>query len=98
MAPRLYPALSGPWVFTRVVPNHALFLAEITSVIDAMLARPSHPKHRTTVQEVYDHLTENLKVTVSFSAVSAYVRERRKYRTSQNRGEAIEPSDADGKG
>jgi hypothetical protein len=39
----------------------------------------------------------NLKVTVSFSAVSAYVRARRKYRTSQNSDEAVEPSESDGK-
>ncbi len=68
------------------------------AVIDAMLARPSRPRHRTTIQEVYDHLTQNLKVTVSFSAVSAYVRARRKHGASQNSGEAVERSEPDGNG
>jgi hypothetical protein len=54
------------------------------TVIDTMLARPPHPKHRTTIQAVHNHLTKNLKIKVSFSAVSAYVRERRRVLAGQD--------------
>lgn len=47
---------------------------ELTGMIDV---RPGH--QRTMIQQVHDHLTKTLHLDVSFSAVSSYVRSRRKH-------------------
>jgi hypothetical protein len=49
------------------------------TVIDTLLTEPRPGHQRTTIQQVHDHLTKTLHLDVSFSAVSAYVRSRRKH-------------------
>ncbi|WP_344613914.1 hypothetical protein [Dactylosporangium salmoneum] len=44
-----------------------------------MLTEPPPGHQRTTIQQVHDHLTNTLQLNVSISAVSAYVRSRRKH-------------------
>jgi predicted transcriptional regulator len=44
-----------------------------------MLTEPRPGHQRSTIQQVHDHLTKTLLLDVSFSAVSAYVRSRRKH-------------------
>ena len=65
------------------LPRRGFRLDQYQDVVDEMLARPTDPKHRTTIPDVFDHVTKNLQLNVSFSAVSAYVRARRKYRAPQ---------------
>jgi hypothetical protein len=50
-----------------------------------MLVEPRPRQQRTTIQEIYDHVTQSLHLDVSFSAVSAYVRSRREHLTDRAR-------------
>jgi hypothetical protein len=69
----------------RPIARRGSRLDQHRAVIDAMLVEPRPRQQRTTIQEIYDHVTQSLHLDVSFSAVSAYVRSRREHLTDRAR-------------
>jgi TniQ len=63
----------------KPLPRRGSRLDRHQAVIDAMLTKPRLRRGRATIQQIHDHLTNDLGLDISYSTVRIYVHARREH-------------------
>lgn len=73
----------------KPLPNRGSRLDQHQAVIDVMLTEPRPHRRPVTIQEIHDHLTQVLRLNVSYSAVRTYIHARRQHLTPNSTSDQI---------